>query len=287
MFFNTTARPDTSSYIVVKDSNGTSDTVQGVQDVTIHRNVFLNWNGNGNGGQSFVRFGEDGTAFFETDGAIVENNLMLGNSPGLMRAALTIQGSNDILVRNNTVVGDLPSRSFVARLITGGSNPPNANLVFTQNLWSDPTGTMGGEAFNGIDLFDAPAGQTASALLEANLYFNGGNAIPADSGQALRFADDVSPVVGDPLLPDNAALVPPLWNGTQFADGSATIREVFLRLVDDYGTPAQGSPAIDAGDPLLSSSEDIFGRIRGDAPDLGAVETNGTDLLFIDGFETE
>ena len=283
VFFNTTARPDTSSYIVVKDSNGTSDTVQGVQDVTIRRNVFLNWNGSG--GQSFVRFGEDGTAFFETDGALVENSLMLGNSSDLMRTSLTVQGSNDILVRNNTVVGDLPSRSFAARLITGGSNMPNANLVFTQNVWSDPTGTMGSEAFSGVDLFDAPAGQTASALLEANLYFNGGNAIPADSGQALRFADDASPIVGDPLLADNAALIPPTWTGSQFADGSTTIREVFLRLVETYGTPAAGSPVIDAGDPLLSSPEDILGRLRGGAPDLGAVETNGIDVVFDDGFE--
>lgn len=285
VFFNTAARPDTSSYIVVKDSNGTSDTVQGVQDVTIRRNVFLNWNGSG--GQSFVRFGEDGTAFFETDGAVVENNLMLGNSSDLMRTSLTIQGSRDILVRNNTVVGDLPSRSFAGRLITGGANMPNANLVFTQNLWSDPTGTMGTEAFNGVDLFDAPAGQTASALLEANLYFNGGNAIPADNGQALRFADDASPVVGDPLLPNNSAVIAPTWTGSQFADGSTTIREVFLRLVNDYGTPSPGSPAIDAGDPLLSSPEDILGRVRGDAPDLGAIETNGSDVLFADGFETE
>ena len=285
VFFNTSARPDTSSFIVVKDSNGSSDTVQGVQDVTIRRNVFLNWNGNS--GQSFVRFGEDGTAFFETDGAVLENNLMLGNSSDLMRSSLTVQGSNDILVRNNTVVGDLPSRSFAGRLIAGGANMPNANLVLTQNVWSDPTGTMGAEAFTGVDLFDAPAGQTASALLEANLYFNGGNAIPSDTGQALRFADDASPVVADPLLPDNTALIPPTWNGTQFADGSTSIREVFQRLVADYGTPAAGSPAIDAGDPLLSSPEDILGRLRGDAPDLGAVETNGSDLLFADGFENQ
>jgi hypothetical protein len=284
VFFNTTARPDTSSYIVVKDSNGSDDTVLGVQDVTIRRNVFLNWNGNG--GQSFVRFGEDGTAFFETDGALVENNLMLGNSVDLMRTSLTIQGSNGIVVRNNTVVGDLPSRSFAGRLITGGANLPNANLVFTQNVWSDSTGTMGSEAFSGVDLFDAPAGQTASALLEANLYYNGGNAIPADNGQALRFADDASPILGDPLLPDNSALIPPTWNGTQFADGSSTIQEVFLRLVEDYGTPAAGSLAIDAGEPLLSSSEDILGRLRGNAPDLGAVETNGIDRLFVDGFES-
>ena len=286
VFFNTAARPDTSSYIVVKDSNGSSDTVQGSQDITIRRNVFLNWNGNA--GQSFIRFGEDGTAFYETDGALVENNLMLGNSPDLMRTALTIQGSNDIGVRNNTVVGDLPSRSFAARLITGGSNLPNANLVFTQNLWSDPAGTMGTEAFNGVDLFDAPPGQTTSATLFGNLYFNGGNAIPPDDGQAVGFADDGAPLVGDPLLPDNATLIPPTWNGSAFADGSTSIREVFLRLVNDYGIPASGSPAIDAGEPSLSSREDIRGWPRGlTLPDLGAVETNGLNRLFADGFETE
>lgn len=285
IFMNTAARPDTSSFVVIKDSNGDSDTVLGTRQVTVRRNVFLNWYGSS--GQSFVRLGEDGTANFEAIDILVENNLMLGNSGDLMRTPLTIQGSRDVVFRNNTLSGDMPSRSFAGRLIAGPANPSNENLVFVNNVWSDPTGTMGSEAFSGVDLFDAPPDQTESALLDNNLYFNGGNPIPIDGGQLLDFTDDANALVGAPLLPDPAALVAPEWNGTALADGSATIREAFLRLVADWAVPAGGSPLIDAADPASTAIEDILGQLRGDRPDLGAFETNpADDTIFADGFET-
>jgi hypothetical protein len=68
----------------------------------------------------------------------------------------------------------------------------------------------------------------------------------------------------------------PRWNpgAGQFADGSMSIAAAFERLVLLYGTPAQGSPAIDAANPAYSPSEDILGSSRpaGGAPDVGAVE---------------
>jgi hypothetical protein len=284
VFFNTAARPDTSSFIVVKDSNGSSDSVLGARDVTIRRNVFLNWFGSP--GQGFVRIGEDGTASFEAVGVLVENNLMLGNSSDLMRTPFTVQGSRDVTFRNNTVVGDLPAKSFASRLIAAPTNPANENLAFHNNAWSDPTGTMGAESFAGVDLFDAPAGQTASAALANNLYFNGGDTIPADPTQSLNVADDASAVVADPLLPDAAGAVVPLWDGVAFADGSASVREAFERLVRAHAAPAAGSPLIDAGDPVTGAAEDILARPRSGTPDLGAFETGaGSGVLFADGFE--
>ena len=284
VFFNTSARPNTSSFIVIKDSNGTSDTVLGSEDITVRRNVFLSWYGST--GQSFVRLGEDGTANFEAIDVLVENNLMLGNSPARMRTPLTVQGSRDVIFRNNSLIGDMPSLSFAGRLIASPANPPNQNLIITNNIYADPTGTMGSEQFIGVDLFDAPAGQAVTALLDRNLYFNGPNPIPQDAGQALTFSDDASALVGDPLLPEQAGLVVPVWDGSDFADGSNTIREVFLSLVEQYGRPGLSSPAVDAADPLSSSPEDILGRIRGDQPDLGALELDPLDTLFIDGFES-
>ncbi len=284
IFLNTAKRPDTSSFVVIKDSNGSSDTVLGTQQVTVRRNVFLNWYGSS--GQSFVRLGEDGTANFEAIDILVENNLMLGNSDALMRTPFTVQGSRDVVFRNNTVSGDMPSRSFAGRLIAVSANQPNQNLVFANNIWSDPTGTMGTEAFSGVDLFDAPPDQTASALLDNNLYYNGGNSIPIDSGQFLTIANDTNAVVADPLLPDPVAVIAPVWNGSSFADGSISIRAAFLQLVNDWAVPAPASVLIDNADPVSSAEEDIFGRLRGDAPDLGALESNPQDdTVFADGFE--
>jgi hypothetical protein len=286
VFLNTAARPDTSSFVVIKDSNGSSDTVLGTRDTIVRRNVFLNWYGSS--GQSFLRLGEDGTANYETIDTIIENNLMIGNSSDLMRTPLTVQGSDDVRFRSNTLIGDMPSRSFAGRLIAGGSNPPNRNLSFTNNVYSDPTGTMGSEAFTGVDLFDAPSGQTESFVLDHNNYYNGGNPIPQDAGQAVAFGDDVNALVADPDLPSQAGLVAPVWDGSSFADGSATIREAFVRLVENYGTPAAGSPVIDQADPASAAAEDILRRPRGPAPDLGAIEwmLEG-DAVFADRFESD
>lgn len=284
VFLNTAERPDTSAYVVIKDSNGNSDTVLGSSQITVRRNVFLNWFGSS--GQGFLRVGEDGTSNFEAFDVLIENNLMLGNSAALMRAPLTIQGSRDVVFRNNTVLGDLPARSYAGRLIASPANPRNQNLSFVNNIYADPAGTMGSEAFNGVDLFDAPADQTTSAVLNRNLYFNGGNSVPLDAGQFLDLDDDANALLADPLLPSLAGLVPPLWNGSSFADGSESVREAFIALVNGYGVAAVGSAIVDAADPASSPGEDILGRPRGAAPDLGAVELvfdeNG---VFSDGFE--
>lgn len=284
IFLNTADRLDTSSFVVIKDSNGSFDTVLGSQQIQLRRNIFLNWYGSS--GQGFVRVGEDGTSNFEARDVLIENNLMLGNSDALMRAPLTIQGSRDVIFRNNTVAGNMPARSFAGRLIAAPANPRNLNLVFVNNIYADPTGSMGSEGFSGVDLFDAPPGQTDSALLDHNLYFNGGDPVPLDSGQFLDLNEDANAIIGDPLLPAQSGLVAPVWDGSVFADGSQTIREAFARLVNDYAVAGDGSPIVDAADPASSATEDILGRDRGPAPDLGAVELNAAGgPVFRNGFE--
>ncbi|MDJ0652656.1 MAG: hypothetical protein QNJ40_00770 [Xanthomonadales bacterium] len=281
--FLNTVDTGTSSFVVVKDSNGNDDSVLGASDIIVRRNVFLNWNGNA--GQSFLRFGEDGTANFEAFDLLVENNLMIGNSGDLMRTPFTVQGSRDLVFRNNTLVGDMPARSFAGRLLAGGTGG-NENLRFVNNIYSDPTGTMGSEAFSGVDLFDAPAGETASFLLDNNMYWNGGNPIPNDSGQAVMFGDDANAIVADPQLGNQAGLVVPVWNGSTFADGSSSIRQAFESLVNQYGVPGSNTQAVDTADPTEAAFEDILGRERGPLPDLGAYEIDPIDdTVFSDSFE--
>lgn len=266
---------DTGSFIVVKDSNGMDDDVLGSDRITIRRNIFLNWQGST--GSNFILFGEDGRDYHEAMNGLVENNLLIGNSPHVMRAAFGVKGCRDILFRNNTVTGDLPSLAYAARLNLEGENLPNENIRFQNNIWSDPTGTMGAEnPSRPNDFSDAPLGETLSFELDNNLYWNGGAVIPEDASELVNPTDDVNGVVADPLLPSVDGISLPVFSPLlgRFGDGSLVIRGAFEKLVENYGTPGEGSAAIDAASGENSSGEDILQRPRpvGQASDIGAVE---------------
>ena len=255
----------TSAYVVIKDSNGNDDGLLGSRDITLRRNIFLSWEGSV--GYGFVQVGEDGTANYEADGVLLENNLLLGNATNRMRAPFAVMGSRNVTIRNNTVSGDLPASAFGMRLYSFGDNQPNADIRFYNNIWSDPGGTMG-------TFSDTPQGQTASFVLSTNLYWNGGQPLPNNPAALVNIAADTARVVGDPRLGSQAGLVPPRWSGSQFADGSASIRQAFERLATQYGTPGVGSAALDKALPAQSPADDLLGNLRprGAAPDLGALE---------------
>lgn len=266
---------DTSSYIVIKDSNGSSDTNLGSRNITVRRNVFFNWQGSS--GANFVLIGEDGMHYFEAQQVLVENNLMLGNSGNVMRAPFGVKGGKDITFRHNTVVGDLPALAFAMRLNAEGDNPPNENIQFYNNIWSDPTGTMGSDnASRPNDFSDTPIGETSSFVLDHNLYWNGAAPIPSDPNELINYTDDPHRIVNNPMLPGQTSLILPRWLPASglFADGSTSIRQVFTRMVWAYGRPGFSSPAINQANPAQSPAEDILGNPRPlqGAPDMGAVE---------------
>jgi hypothetical protein len=267
VFFNSTSQEVTSSYVLVKDSNGNSDGIVGSKDIKIRRNIFFNWQGNS--GQSFVRIGEDNTPTFEAENVLIENNLMLGNSSRMMRSAFTVGGSKNIRFQFNTVVGNLPSRSFT-RLVRGGL--ANENISLSNNIWSDPTGTLGTEGFTGADVFEALSGANSSVTLDNNVYYNGGDAIPTDAGQEVNIGDDNNAKIGNPLLPSQAGIVLPVYNGSNFAGGFSNIRQVFVDLANRYGKPAQGSIAIDQASSTSVPSDDLLGAPRTSNADIGAIE---------------
>ena len=265
---------DTSSYIVIKDSNGSNDLFTGSSGVQVRRNLFLNWQGSS--GTGFLLIGEDGQPFFEGHDITVENNLFVGNSAVDMRAPFGVKGSRDITFRHNTTVGDLPSRAFAMRLNTEGDNLPNENIQFYNNIWSDPTGTMGQLASGSgpLDFSDTTPAQVASFTLETNLYWNGGMPLPDTDDDAINPADDATALRADPMLADPSGLTVPRWDEAsgRFADGSSTICEAHRGVVEAYAVPGAASVVIDAADSAHAPSEDILRRPRGAAPDVGAVE---------------
>ena len=279
---------DTSSYIVIKDSNGNDDTNIGSQDIHIRRNILFNWQGSS--GNNFILVGEDGKSYYEARNVLVENNLMLGNSVNVMRAPFGVKGGSDITFRNNTVSGDLPSLAYGMRLNTEGDNPANNNISFYNNIWSDPFKTMGAEnATRPNDFSDTPIGETGSFTLHNNLYWNGGKDIPASSGELISYTDDIQGLIADPILGVQVDLLLPRWEeeSKEFADGSASIRDVFERLVRIYGIPAANSSVFAVGDARYTPMDDILGNIRSSVnPAIGAYEpitTNPTPNIRANG----
>ncbi|HET8645846.1 MAG TPA: S-layer homology domain-containing protein, partial [Vicinamibacteria bacterium] len=276
VFFNDfpgSGRPnlnDTSSFIVIKDSNAGDDGLVGSFRIAVRRNVFLNWQGSP--GSNFVLVGEDGQPFHEAQDVIVENNLMLGNAPADLRSPFGVKGGRLVAFRHNTVVGDLPSCAYAMRLNQEGSNPQNDGIRFHNNIWSDPTGTMGAGCGGGDDFSDGAASESVNVLLDRNLYWNGADAIPP--GDVLSpLVHDARRIVGDPQLNANqAGIVLPRWTGTGFPSGSTRIRQEFERLVSLYGTRPAGAPGLDQADTNQAPPDDVLGRPRGLSPDLGAWE---------------
>ena len=266
---------DTSSYIVIKDSNNVDDIFVGSQDITVRRNIFLNWQGST--GANFVLLGEDGQPFYEAHDVLLENNLMLGNSTNVMRSAFGVKGCKDITFRNNTISGDLPSLAYAMRLNLEGGNLVNNNIRFYNNVWSDQTATMGAEnPDRPNDFSDTPPADTLSFVLHNNLYWNGGAAIPENSSELINYSNDSSGIIADPQLPAPAAITLPRWqeNTNQFADGSLTIRDAFRQLAD-YAAAVPGSPLIDKADTAFAPADDILGNSRSAQKDIGAFELGG------------
>lgn len=236
----------------------------------IRRNIFLNWGGKTD--QAFLQFGEDGVDTPEISDALVENNLFIGNSAARMAAPMQFKGPRQIVVRHNTIVGDLPSGSFGFRVGTEGSNPTVQDIQIQNNIFSDPTGTMEDRFFNAYGDVDL-----GSVTLATNLFWNAQNGLP-QSGDLLP-TDDPTLVNADPHIDaDQQNLTLPRWDTDTgaFESGATTIREEFLRLVETYGALGDGSGAIDRGTGQ-APADDIRRQARDGHPDLGAYEHGASE----------
>lgn len=106
-------------------------------------------------------------------------------------------------------------------LNTEGSNPNLENIEFYNNVWSDPTDTMGATAgSNNDDFSDTPPGETDSFALDTNLYYNGVDLIPLDGAELINYTNDSNGRIGNPQIPSSAGLILPRWQS-----GSGNLRD--------------------------------------------------------------
>ena len=272
--FESSGRPNNNmskQYIVIKDSNGTDDGLVGSKQVYVRGNVLLNWQGQKR--ETFIQVGLDGKPYIEAEDVHIENNLILGNSSYQIGAPFGVRGARDVYFINNTVVGDLPSKAYAFRVTITEQNPRNENIYFVNNIWADPTGTMGADTEGGENEFsDGDLSETENLVLLNNLYWNGGVEIPGGDLLSPLQADNQF-IIQDPRLDTNYDdLVLPVWEGSQFRSGELTIRQEFLRLVTRYGSVPSFSPAIDLADLSYAPLDDILGNPRFAFSDIGAFE---------------
>jgi len=276
IFFNDFSNPENfrRSFIEIKDTNGNTDGYEGSKRIKIRRNVFLNYQGADYG--RFVQVGVGDETFHMAQDITVENNLMIGNSPKNIDTAFGVSGSKNVYFVNNTVVGDLPASAYAMEITKQITNPLNENIYFYNNIWSDPTGSMGACYLCGANVFSMgdPLSFT-NLVLDNNLYYNGGSAIPTTAPEEIvnPLVADVNRVVADPGLETNqSSITLPRWNGSSFLSGNTTIQDEFSRLVEDYGSILPTSPASGAANNTYAPTEDIRGVSRPGSPSIGAYE---------------
>lgn len=221
----------------------------------VRRNVVMRWEG---------AVTDSIIALRGMTGAVVENNLVVGNGVAPTEAALAIDGGASIVARHNTITGDLPGEAFVS-LTRRIATAPSQDVSLLNNVWADPTGTMG-------DFADGPPADALSLTLSHNLYWNGGKPVPDDAADAAGPSRDLAAVVADPMVPAAGAVLP-VWDAAQgvFADGSTTICEAFLAAVLAHGTIAPEGGAHLAATPT-AIGHDILGNPRTGATSIGCYE---------------
>jgi hypothetical protein len=195
-------------------------------------------------------------------GSRVESNLFIGG-PAPSQGALQLEGSTGLTFQFNTVVGDLPGSAFALTGTTYGGTA-TAGLTLANNIFSDPTGTMG-------DFADRTTAEIIGPMLRGNLYWNAGTPVPGDPNDAVTVQLDPQPILADPRLPA-ATFVPTTWDPAagKFSDGSSTICEAFYGAAMQYGAISGDSPAAGAATGS-DRPADLLGFTRPTAS-VGALE---------------
>lgn len=261
-----------SSYIVIKDSNHDEDQFLGSNNIVVNNNVFLNWQGSH--GHGFLLIGEDGKPYYEAKNIKIFNNLFLGNSSISMRSPFGIKGARDIDFYNNTTVGNLPSNAYAMRFNRERSNPINDNINIINNIWSDPSGTMGqGDYQKSNDFSDIGYNDLETFTFDNNLVFNGEQDLPYSLLDKINPTTDKHLIAEDPSIQQSENIRLPLWNSATntFEDGSFSIQSAFLKIVFENAIPLNSSAVQKSTNPTFDLDYDLLGNPRHKPHSVGAI----------------
>jgi hypothetical protein len=285
-------------------------TDKGSRNITIARNVFLNWFGRVD--QPIILLGEDALPLYEVNDCVVENNLFIHNevyatkeeslqydknhTANRIGGTWAIKGVNNVNFRANTITGFIQHGwhgynngdghfGYALRIAieTGnlGTNPPNKDITVSNNIFTVPVKSVRGEGQLGI-IAGGRKEWLLSGKIDNNVYYNCG--MPLREGttetaaDALTFSMDVHKIVGDPLLETDLSygkVIPPAWNAVtnSIAGGHSTIEKARIDLINKFGKPASSAtPGYDAANNANMPDRDILYNLRGGKPDIGAVE---------------
>lgn len=253
------------------------DSITGSNNVSVTRNIFMNWESLDLNG-AFVTIGQEDSENYIALNTLIENNLILGNNKTLIRTPFEIKNAYNTTIRHNTISGDMPTRLYGLRtrlnINANYTKFPNNIMHLYNNIWADNTGTMGSRlpGDTSYPKFAEVTAQTiTNGIIDNNLFWNAGNSIP-QSGNVIDSNMDTHKLIADPSIinPDTYTLPIYRWNGTSFGGLFNTIPQVFEEIVSKYAALALNSPAINKG-RQSSITVDILNRPRTSA-DLGAFE---------------
>ena len=91
---------------------------------------------------------------------------MIGNGTDLVYVVFGVKCAKDVIFRNNTITGNMPANAFALDIAIAGDNPLNENIIFVNNIWSDP---MGAEKTNSIKFSNGKTSSTQNLILDNNL----------------------------------------------------------------------------------------------------------------------
>jgi parallel beta-helix repeat protein len=199
-------------------------------------------------------------------GALVENNVIFDNGVA-GGSGINGDGVTDSVIRNNLLYDNHASGISLYQ-IDGGA-PSTGNLVINNTV------VMADDGRWAVNIQDGSTGNTLrnNILIHPNA---GRGSIDLCDGCEVGFTSDHNAVVGR-FTHGEAFLDLDAWRadtGQDAASFESTSDALFTAPAADDYTLAEGSPAVDVGDPTDAPNADLAGNARpqGGGIDLGALE---------------